>query len=446
MDNVVSRSVWLYRARAATLARAVRRYELLVLPSFDAEVGEHELRNVVPELGTHLDIDPRVLSRVDSAQAGLGRYIAVAGKGPYDAWQDIGGDPDLILLPEEGGQHGRCGPANHAVGGWIRGIRCGGGERCPGRVADDRRIPGRIGLADGRDGPPQLVVILGVVEGDGAVGEGQVEHREQARGGLQVRVARQGGVLGDLIPGVPDRPCPELADHGLLRRPRRAGVLTQALDLVDGLRIRLAGQCGGRSRAELRRVVQHKGGHVPPVGENGCRELRRRELVIARLVARHEGWRRGGGTVSGAHGEQARGDSLADLASLLLAGSIRDRGELTGELLIERRLPLGVERHQGVMAGRGCCGIGPGAAGSGYREEVGRGIPGDGDDGVVDRRVQDGEAARRVNGGRLSTGRLDDVEQLLIPGDDDGAGAIEGVRGVTARTDLQCGCKDQRGD
>jgi len=39
-----------------------------------------------------------------------------------------------------------------------------------------------------------------------------------------------------------------------------------------------------------------------------------------------------------------------------------------------------------------------------------------------------------------------DVEQLLIPGDDGGAGAIEGVRGVTTRTDLQCGCKDQRGN
>src|SRR5260221_10346472 len=184
-DNVAHRSVWLSRARAATLARAVRRYELLVLPSFDAEVGEHELCNVVPELGTHLDIDPRVLSRVDPAQAGLRGNAAVAGKGPHDAWQDIGGDPDLFLFPEEGGQHGRSGPTNHGVGGWIRGIRCGGGEWRPGRVADDRRISGSVGLADGRDGSPQLVVILGVVEGDGAVGEGQVEYREQARGGLQ---------------------------------------------------------------------------------------------------------------------------------------------------------------------------------------------------------------------------------------------------------------------
>ena len=405
----------------------------------DAEVEKHELRNLVPELGAHLDLDPRVLPRVDPAQTGLGRHVVVAGKGPYDAWQDIGGDTDLILVPEEGGQHGRCVPTNHAVGGWIRGIKCGDGERRPGRVGDYGRIPELVGQADCRDRPQDLVVVFGIVEGDGAVGEGQVERREQARGGLQVRVVSEGSVLGDLIPGVPDRPPPELRDHGLVRRPRRAGVLTQALQLVQGLRVRLAGHCGRWPGAELRRVVQHKGGHVPPVGENGWRELRRRELVVARLVARHEGLGRDGGTVSGAQGDQARGDGLADLDSLLFVRSIGDRGELTGELLIERRFPLGVERHQCVMAGLGGGCIGPGSAGSVHREKIRRRVPGDGDDGVIDRRVQDGEAARRVNGGRLDAGRLDDVEQLLIPGDDDGARATGAVRSVTARALRQCG-------
>src|SRR5439155_158139 len=81
-------------------------------------------------------------------------------------------------------------------------------------------------------------------------------------------------------------------------------------------------------------------------------------------------------------------------------------------LVIERRLPFGVERYQGIMPGLGGDCVGSGSAGSGYREEIGRGIPGDGDDGVVDRRVQDGEAARRLNSGRLSARCLDDVEQL----------------------------------
>src|SRR6266568_5363326 len=177
------------------LARALRRHALLVSPSKKAEVGEYELRNVVPEPQAHLDIDPRVLSRVDPAQTSLGRNVAVAGKGSNGAWHNVGGDADVILVPEEGRQHGRSIPANHAMGRWIRGIGCGGGERRPGRIADRRGIPGRVGQADGRDGSPQLVVVFGVIEGDGAVGEGQVEYREQTRGGLQVCMVRQRGVL-----------------------------------------------------------------------------------------------------------------------------------------------------------------------------------------------------------------------------------------------------------
>ena len=195
----------------------------------------------------------------------------------------------MILVPEEGGQHGRSGRANRTVGAWIRRIKCGDGERRPGRVADCCRIPVGVGQADGRDRPPELVVVLGVVEGNGTVCEGQVEHREQARSGLQVRVVRQRGLLGDLIPGVPDRRPPELPDHGLVRSPRRAGFLTQALHLVQSLRVSLAGQRGRWTGAELRRVVQHKGSYVTPVGENRCSELRRRETVVARLVSRNKG-------------------------------------------------------------------------------------------------------------------------------------------------------------
>ena len=74
---------------AAALTRSVRRHELLVSPSFTAEVGEHELCNGVPERQARLVIDPRVLSRVDPAQAGLRRHVVVAGKGPNDAWQNV---------------------------------------------------------------------------------------------------------------------------------------------------------------------------------------------------------------------------------------------------------------------------------------------------------------------------------------------------------------------
>src|SRR5205085_11918632 len=103
------------------------------------------------------------------------------------------------------------------------------------------------------------------------------------------------------------------------------------LNLVEGWRIGLAGHRRRWPGAELCRVVQYKGGHVRPVGENGCRELWRCELVVARLVARHKGLGRGGGTVIGADGDQARGNGLADLDALLFARSVGDHGELTAE-------------------------------------------------------------------------------------------------------------------
>ncbi len=56
------------------------------LACMDAEVGEHELRNVVPELQTCLVIEPRVQSREDPAQTGFHHNVVVAGKGPNDAW------------------------------------------------------------------------------------------------------------------------------------------------------------------------------------------------------------------------------------------------------------------------------------------------------------------------------------------------------------------------
>ena len=68
----------------------------------------------------------------------------MAGKDPNGAWQVVGGDADVILVPEEGRQHGRSSRAHPAVGAWIRGIGCGVGER-----RRPSRIPGAVGQADG---------------------------------------------------------------------------------------------------------------------------------------------------------------------------------------------------------------------------------------------------------------------------------------------------------
>src|SRR5258708_11149931 len=114
-------------------------------PDFiDVEVGKHKLRNVVPKHQAGLVIEPSVLSREDPAQAGLRRNVVVAGKGPNGTWQNIRGYPDLILVTEEGGQHGRSGRANRAVGAWIRGIRCGDADPRPIPVAALRRLPAAL--------------------------------------------------------------------------------------------------------------------------------------------------------------------------------------------------------------------------------------------------------------------------------------------------------------
>ena len=63
---------------------------------------KHELRNGVTEGRAHLDLDSRVLPRVDPAQACLRRNVGVAGKASYDPWQHVRGNTDVILVPEEG--------------------------------------------------------------------------------------------------------------------------------------------------------------------------------------------------------------------------------------------------------------------------------------------------------------------------------------------------------
>ena len=215
-------------------------------------------------------IDQCVLSRVNAAQASLSRNVVIAGKVPNDAWQNVGGDANLILISEEGGQYGCSSRANRTVGAWIGGIECGRGERRPGRVTDRRWISVSVGLANSSDGPPQLVVVFGVVEGDGAVGEGQVECREQSCAGLQVRMVCHGVVLGNLIPGVPDRSRPELGDYGLISGPRLTVFLAQTLHLVDGLAYAWLVNAGGGPGRNCAALLSTKGVTLAQVVNTGA--------------------------------------------------------------------------------------------------------------------------------------------------------------------------------
>src|SRR5690349_8108336 len=167
---------------------------------------------------------------------------------------------------------------------WIRGVEGCHGERRPIRYANSGWIAVCVGLANGRDGPPQLVVVLGFVESNCAVGEGEIKGSEQASGGRQIGVVGDGSVLGNLIPRVPNWPGPEFCDHSLLRRSRRAGILPQVFHLVDGLRVSLAGQSRGRLWAKLSCIVEHKGSDVLPARKDRRCKLRRCGHVVTRLV------------------------------------------------------------------------------------------------------------------------------------------------------------------
>src|ERR1700682_3188599 len=68
------------------------------------------------------------------------------------------------------------------------------------------------------------------------------------------------------------------------------------------------------------------------------------------------------------------------------------------------------------------------AAGGPHRDEIRSVVLRDRNHRVVNRDLEDGEAASQVNGGRLVTRGLHDVQELLVPGDGDRAGCATGRR------------------
>src|SRR4029077_3470331 len=109
------------------------------------------------------------------------------------------------------------------------------------------------------------------------------------------------------VPRVPDGPGPELGGHRLVSRPRGAGVLAEALDLVERVRVSRAGQRRLRLRPKLLRVVEDEGFDVRPAGEDRRSEAWRNRPEVAGLVSGNEWLRDGGGAVTRAVGHQFRG-------------------------------------------------------------------------------------------------------------------------------------------
>src|SRR4029077_8102736 len=229
--------------------------------------GEHEAGHVVAQLDPGDVVESRVHATVDPAQAGLGRGGAISVEFPHHPRQHVRGDTDAVVITEEPGQHGRAGCADGAVGAWVGRVGRGRKEWGPGRVPGHGRGAVPAG-ANRRDRSPDEVLVLGVVEGDGGVGERQVEERKQLRCAGKVRVVGDRRVLGDLVPRHPDRTWPELGDDGLISGAGGAGLLTEVLDLVDGLGVGGRRDRRWRRGPELVRRLENEWGHPRPLGEH----------------------------------------------------------------------------------------------------------------------------------------------------------------------------------
>ena len=213
-----------------------------------------EVGQVVPAHGAALrqaggvvggEVDPAG----DPAEAGL-----VGGHG--EAGEVAGGQVQgrvAGVVEGEVGAEGRLeddlgGAAEGAVAGGVGGEGGGGPGRGPGRVGLGCGIAVEAGLADGGDGPPAVVSVLGIPAGDGGV-----EGGEEAGLGLEAEVATEGGIAGDLVPvargggGIGGGVGPEAGQGGLVGGPGGAVGGAEGLDLgqLGGI---LGAVEGGRAR------------------------------------------------------------------------------------------------------------------------------------------------------------------------------------------------------
>ena len=120
-----------------------------------------------------------------------------AGEGAVDSRQPGGGDGEAGVVPVLGRQHRCGGRADAGVGGGVFLERRGGQQRRPGGVSDGGRVAVGVGAGDRGDRPPAVVGVLGVPDGNGGVGQGDVGEREHAGGALESVVALAGERVGD---------------------------------------------------------------------------------------------------------------------------------------------------------------------------------------------------------------------------------------------------------
>ena len=265
-----------------------------------------------------------------------------------DAGRRRRGQRELGQRPRtEEGLHHRSGRAGHdAVRAGIFRMHRRGPQRVPRGVALGLRIAVDIPVADGRDRPPELVVVLGIEDGHHCIGCRHRDQREQA--GVLVHAEPLG--LRELHgewheragPGVE----PEASGLRLYRSARRAVLRSNRFDLVVVLRPLAALQVDRRSRPELRPALHRERRDLTPHGDH---DRRRRDVAPGggpRAIA--VGLVR---AVVGAQGQEAVCDLLSECDTLVLGGAVRNLREVLLQLGVDLLLIIGMQLGQDNRSG-----------------------------------------------------------------------------------------------
>src|SRR5690349_12949999 len=167
--------------------------------------------------------------------------------------ENLGSNAQLEMISFEKGNEYlcRCG-TDDSMGAWVGWVgTCPADLWKPIRISHCFGVSVGIGSPNGGYGPPEIILILGIVEGDHPIRETQVQQSEQAG------VLRRRQVLGyrrrlrDLVPVVLNGPIPELSSQCLVGRGDRAVGDSYGFDFVEIDAVLIARQRRRRARTKL---------------------------------------------------------------------------------------------------------------------------------------------------------------------------------------------------
>src|SRR5581483_1055936 len=203
----------------------------------------------------------------------------------------FGSDTEVeVVAAEECIEHGCSGCANCCMRTRIGGI----GRRVanlwkPVWIGCSIRVVVLIGSADGRYRTPEVIRILGVVEGDDGIREAEIQQRKQPGALRSGQTIRQSRLLGDFVPIVLNGSVPEAPGQSLIVCGSGAACDPEGFHFIEGGDIRAAGLIRGRAGTKLAGELQRERRDLRPLCERRAGQIRRRLLVVSRSTSEYKG-------------------------------------------------------------------------------------------------------------------------------------------------------------